>query len=890
MHFNLRDLKLRIRALVAGRRVERELDEELAFHIECEIRKHVANGLEPAEARARARARFGPVALAADQCRDARGTAFIDASLRDLQYAVRGFRRTPLAAATIIATIGLGLGLVAVVFTVYSAIFLRADDVSRPWELFEVRRPPSPGLTAVWVQLTRPDYEALRRDTGVLTDTSAMLEGIATRVDGGRITGTLVTGNFFQMVDVQAMLGRALAASDDDRFAVQPVVVLSYRGWTKLFGSDRGVIGRRVNLNGIPTEIIGVMPPGFRGLAIAPPDYWAPLGLLGQLRQDLAGHEDRAAIAIVGRLRPGVSIESATASLTAWAVSNPEMKAISRRPKTIRLQPRQGTAQVDALDGLRKFAPLFFAFGLILMIGCANVANLLLARGVARQREIGVRLSLGASRRRIVRQLLTESLLLAFGGALFGFAVLRAALELGTRAVAAKLAPGVSELVGLAALAIDWRVLVFLVCGAMASTVLFGLLPALQATRLELVRTMRGELARDARPGRARHVLIAAQVSASAVLLICAAVFLRSTFAVASVQPGLRTLDTALLEMPNESTRSAMLRAVEADPSVAAMAVSSPHGVGGELAEAFGSNQAPVEYKFVSPEYFELLDIAFVRGRGFTQAERHPASGLAVVSETTARRLWPDRDPIGEVLQLSGVRSRAAVGPDGGSTPQLPLRAFAVVGVVRDARIGQGTFEQVDAGVYIPIAAESAGTSLVLRLHGDPAEAKRRIVERLSKVDPAMAEIHLLRDITRLAAYVLRVAFWLTAVLGAIALMLTVSGLFSVLSYVVAQRSKEIGVRIALGATTRDIARLVLLQSSLPVGVGLAAGVVFAGSVAGVLMTTSLASSISEVVRLYDPLAYASSLLCIVAACTLAAAIPAIRAARIDPIATLKQD
>lgn len=896
---NLRDLFLRVRALVVPRRVERELDEELAFHIEREAQKHIAEGVSPAEAHTQARARFGSVPLAADQCRDARGTAVFDALMLDVRYAFTTFRRAPLAALTIVGTVALGLGLVTVVFTFYDAFFLRTDAVRNAGELFEVRQPPAPGNTNVWEAWTRPDYDALGRETNVLVDAFAMLPGVETRIDGRSVSGTLVTGNFFQVLGVNAALGRIMLPDDDKKFAGRPVAVLSHQGWTRLFADDPAALGQDLIVNGTPYTVIGVMPPGFHGLAISPPDYWAPLDLLGQFRSDLAGKEDQVAITVIGRLKPSFSRETATAALTSWASANPRLPSTSGHPKTIFLRPIQAPS-ADVLEGLLRFSPLFFAFGLILMIGCANVANLLLARGVSRQREIGVRLSLGASRRRLVQQLLTESLLLALAAAACGFGVSRLILEAGAYAAGATMPPEIAEQVSLAGFAADWRVVVFLLCGAVVSTVFFGLAPALQATRLELVRTMRGEVTRDARPSRARGALIAVQVTASAMLLICAAVFLRSMFAAASVKPGLRTADTMLLDMPNEPLRAAMLHAVSADTSIAAVAASWPGGVRGELAEASVSPpdgtkevsaSVPVEYRFVSPEYFGLLDIDVLRGRGFTPAERSAAAGIVVVSETTARRLWPDRDAIGQVMSLDAHQRPGPLrlGSESAS-PQLPFRTFTVVGVVRDARVGVGIFQVGFAGVYVPISPESAATSLVLRVHGDPDLVRQQLISRLTQVDPAMGRITTMKTIAGRAAYVLRIAFWVTVGLGGLALALTLFGLFSVLSYLVEQRSREIGVRMALGASRRDIAGLVLAQLIRPVGFGLVAGGALAVLLATVLMSSSVASAIGGLVQVLDPVAYSTSLVIIVAACGLAASIPALRAASIDPIATLRND
>ncbi len=769
-------------------------------------------------------------------------------------------------------------------------MFLRVDAVRNPAELFQVRRPPSPDATKVWVAFTRRDFDALRRDTGVFTGAFAMVPDIATRAGGRAITGTLVTGNFFEVLGVNAALGRALTPADDERFAGRPVLVLSHRGWTRLFAEDRTAIGRSLLLNGVHFEIVGVMPPGFRGLATSPPDYWAPLELLGQFRQAFAGKENEVAVDVVGRLKHGVSATAATAALTAWASGNPDLRASNGRPKTILLNPSQGTAPGGVIDGLLRFAPLFFAFGLILMIGCANVANLLLARGVSRQREIGVRLSLGASRGRVVRQLLTESVLLALAAAVCGLAISRLLLEAAAHAAAVTNSPWLVEQIRIAASS-DWRVVVFALSGAIAATAFFGLAPAVQATRLELVRTMRGELTRDTHPSRARQALIAVQVGASALLLICAAVFLRSAVAAATETPGLRTSDTVLLEMPNESTRAAMIQAVGADPTIAGVAASWPHGIGGTLATATGSSRVPVEYKFVSPEYFSLFEIDLLKGRGFTSAERSPGAGIVVVSDTIARRLWPDRDAIGQVVQLDVEQPGGARAPDATtSAPRLPFRSFSVVGVVREARVGRGPFEMIDAGVYLPIDAGSQGTSLILRVHGDPDQARQGLIERFTKVDPAMGGIVTVRTLAGRAAYVLQVAFWITAVLGSLALVLTVSGLFGVLSYVVAQRSQEIGIRMALGATMQDIAGLVLWQSARPIAAGLLAGGGLAATLATALMSTGAASLVRDTVQIFDPVAYLASLFCIGTACVLASSIPALRAARLDPMTTLRQE
>ncbi len=881
---NLRRLKLRARAVFAPRRVERDLDEELAFHIEREIQKQIANGISPAEARTRAMARFGSVTVAADGCRDARGTALLDGVVRDVLYACRSFRRAPMVALTIVTTVALGLGLVAVVFTLLNEMVFRVDEVRNPHELFGVERPPTVGAKPE--SFTRSQYEALVGETGVFSEAFAMGPDVDSWIEGRRMEGSLVTGNFFHVLGVSAARGRTLTPSDDELGGRQ-AIVLGHRAWSRYFASDPGVLDRTILVNEVPFQVVGVMPEGFRGLAVAAPDFWAPLSLIAQLRRGHAGREESVGVKIIGRLKPGLSRGQALAELLVWDSRSAAEGAVERPAAHLVLEPRQGTVPLSA-DVMMLFAPLFFTFGLILMIGCANVANLLLARAVARQREIGIRLAIGASRRRIISQLLTESLVLALVSAALAFGISRLALNTVVYAVTSTFSPAFGD-IRLAVPPADWRVGLFLVAGTMVSTLVFALAPALQATRLEVVRAMRGEVVRDARPGRARNALVTLQVTASVLLLICSAVFLRGALAAASVDPGIRTADTVIVGVVNEQMRGAMLEAVRSEPSVASVAASWPGGLGGRAAFAAGaSGKSTVAYQFVSPEYFSVLGIDVVRGRGFAPTERSASGAVAVVSESVARQLWPSLDAIGQILRLDPDPKNDTRELD---DPPFPSRTFVVVGIARDVPgFRFAGVRLAGAGVYVPIGAESARTALTMRVQGDPERAARALGERLKAIDPNMSEVSTLRTIAGMEAYLLRIGFWLTLVLGALALLLTLSGLFSVLSYLVEQRTREIGVRMALGATNRSIGTLVLSQSARPVGIGLLLGGSLTAALGAALLATPAAELIGSVVRLFDPIAYAASLLSIVIACACAALIPALRAGRIDPIATLRQD
>lgn len=581
-------------------------------------------------------------------------------------------------------------------------------------------------------------------------------------------------------------------------------------------------------------------------------------------------------------------------SLAAWD-SNQSADTVDRRTATLDLLPRRGTVP-QPLEAVALFAPLFVAFGLILLIGCANVANLLLARGVARQREIGIRLSLGASRRRIVRQLMTESVLLALAAAAGGYLISRVALE-GAVYLALQTVPVDIGDINISVPAADWRVAVFLVVAAVAATGFFALMPALHATAIDPVRTLRGQLVKDARPGRARNALIGVQVFASALLLICAAIFLRSAIASARFDPGLRTADTVSIDFDSEPKRAAMVQAVTSDSTITAYAAVRPQLLA-PLRLAFagtGAGKTPVTFKSVSGSYFDVLGVPIVRGRAFMEWERdhHP---VAIVSESVARALWPDGSGVGETLRLepdSGVRRPGGVltvNPDAPAADGLvQARMVTVVGVARDVP-GFRITDVKEAGVFLPTGLDVAKTSIVARVQGDPTLARQALVDRLTRIDPNMGMIITMRTVARLETFFLQIAFWVSLMLGGLALLLTVSGLFSVLSYLVEQRTREIGVRMALGASARSVTQLMLAQTTRPVVAGLIAGAALAAALATAVLATPAGALISQIVHVTDPVAYLASVGVIVAACLLAAWIPAARAAKVDPMRTLRQE
>lgn len=812
--------------------------------------------------------------------------------LNDLRHAWRALAKAPLASLTIVVTVALGLGVVAVLFTILNTLAFRVDQVPGIDAMVAVERTPADDRDDA--VLTRPLFEALRTDTQVFTEAYATVPGVVLHTEGRRMAVTLVTADFFQAARITPIMGRGFTPDDDAPAGGRPVMVLSHKGWERHFHRDPSVIGRTVLVNGAPFEIVGVTPAGFRGLEVGGPDLWAPLSSLAQFRPADRGREDAVGVEIVGRLRPGVSRESARAQLAAWD-ANRSATTNDRPATTLTLVPHRGTVP-QPLEAIALFTPLFVAFGLILLIGCANVANLLLARGMARQREIGVRLSLGASRWRIVRQLLTESVLLASAAAAGGYLISRLALAGAVSWVMRTVPLDIGD-VDLGVPAADWRVAVFLVVGALVATGAFALMPALRATAIDPMRTLRGELVHDARPGRTRHALIGLQVLASALLLICAAIFLRSGLAAARFDAGLRTADTVLIDIEHEPARTRMIQALSTDATIAASAAVRPQLLAPlRLAIAdpeAGAGKTRITLKAVSGSYFDVLGIPIVQGRTFLpyETDRHP---VAVVSASVARALWPDGGAVGRRVTLeplAGVQApngllrinpRAAI-----DDAPMPVHTVTVIGVAGDVA-GLRFTGIKEAGVFLPTRLDAPHTSMVARVQGPPALARQALFTRLTTIDPNLGAIVTLQSVARTETFFLQAAFLVSLVLGALALVLTVSGLFSVLSYLVEQRTREIGVRMALGATPRAVTHLVLAQVARPVMLGLVTGAALALALATTVLALPVGAVMAPIVHLTDPVAYLASLALILAVCLLAAWIPAARAARVDPLRTLR--
>ena len=631
---NRHDLFLRIRALFLRRRVEQELDEELRFHLEMAARKNAAMGSDAARL---ARVRFGGIDSVKEECRTVRGTQLLESTLRDIKYALRGFRRSPLFVLTVVGTISLGLGLNTALFTLFDNFVLRPLPVRDPHSLYEFGWADRAGHGQPF---SWREFENFSKDNPAFSEITAV-RGFFARSEGRPLSGTLVTGNYFRMLGGVAALGRTLIPEDASAPGREPVIVLSYAAWQNKFGADPNIIGRKLVLHGYPLEVIGVAREGFRGLDPAPLDYWAPI-TMGPLLEGGRNRFVESGFRVIGRLKARVSMSQAEAALIGFAGHVTEDRPESERAARVILESR-ATAIRLSVKVIAMFTPLGVAVGLVLLLACANVANMMLARAMARQREIGIRLSLGAARARLIRQLLTESLLLAIPAGLAGFLVARTAVEAGLRIMYTTLPPDMAQVMPLISLPPDIRVFAFMLAIAFASAVLFGLAPAIQSTRADVMLAARGEFTSDVRPMRLRNTLVIVQITVCALLLICSGVLIRGESAMRNFYVGFSTHGVIGM-VPPEKARTVILERLSSDSTVQAIAAAESIPLNGILPAASisaGAKTSDAWYNQVSPEFFSLLDIPIIEGRNFTMDEAKSGAPVVVISQLTASRLWP---------------------------------------------------------------------------------------------------------------------------------------------------------------------------------------------------------------------------------------------------------
>src|SRR5262245_11278566 len=874
----------RWRRLWLRKRLEAELEKELGFHLDQYRDDLIAQGLDPEKARRRARLALGGPEQVKERCRDARGTRWLEDMLQDLRYGARMLLNKPGFTLISVITLALGIGANATIFSFINGLALRPIvGVKEPERLVAVYTSDySSGQ--LYSDSSYPDYVDFRDQADVFSGLAAYSETTLTLTgadEAERLRGAYVTGNYFDTLGVEARAGRTLRADDSSPDAA-PVAVISYGLCQRRFGSEASVIGRTITLDRRVYTVVGVAPESFRGLRLgAPPDFWLPM------TTENVGVRDDRILNIVGRLKPRASLKQAQSQITTIGA-----RLARAYPKTnlgtlaAPNEPRPMTVVRESLippEGLQYawvvFGSLLAVVGLVLLIACANVANLLLARASTRRREIAVRLAIGASRWRLVRQLLTESLLLALLGGCGGLILAFWCSGL----LPAFFSP--NEVGGLD-VSLDWRVLVFTLTASLLTGVLFGLAPALESSRPDLVTALKdGAEIHGGRRVTLRHALVVMQVALSLALLIGAGLFLRSLSRALSFDPGfasqnlliasLATRGAAMSKEQGQAFYQQALERIGSLPGVrsATLAAIVPISGGGtrrgvqiEGYEPRPNEGLELNCNVVGLNYFNTMGIPLAQGRDFNAMDGEGAPGVVIVNEELARRYFPGQNPIGKRLRFSSGPYREIVG---------------VARSVKYRRLREAPLPFI----YIPLGQEyRSGNTLLARAAGDPsnlAPAVRREIRSLNRDVPVYA----IRTMSEQIGEALAVDRMIAAMLGAfggIALLLAVVSVYSVVSYAVTQRVREIGVRVALGARGADVLKLVIGQGMKLVMIGVAFGLAMSFAL------TRLTSSLLFEVSATDPATFAGIVAMITTAALAACYIPARRAMKVDPIIALR--
>src|SRR5215831_1460304 len=851
----LNKLRLQLQALFFKSRLEEELDEEVRFHLERDIEENIARGMSPEEARLAALRSFGGVDRVKEESRDVRGIRLLEELWQDLRYGARMLRKNPGFTLIAVLTLALGIGANSAIFSLVNTILLRPLPVREPQRLVSVF--PTILRTGEARALSYPNYVDVRDRNNVFTDMAAFTFGAMSLSRNGNneiIYGYLASGNYFEMLGVKAALGRTFTPEDDRTPGAHPVAVLSYASWQKRFGADRNIVGQTVLLNNQSYTIIGVAPPRFNGTeVIYAPELWAPMMMLGQIEPGSKQLEQRnvASSYCVGRLKPGVSAAQAESALTNLMAQLGREYPDSNEGKGMMLTP-PGLIFPTVRTPMIGFAGvLMLTVALVLLIACTNLAGLLLARATGRRKEIAIRLALGASRARLVRQLLTESVLLALAGGIVGVLLAVWLIDL----VMAFKPPTIIPL--LLDLQLDWRVLSFTVVLSLLTGTLFGLLPALRATKPELVPALKDESTLGGyRRSRLRKTLVVAQVALSLVLLIAAGLVMRSLQHVQVMSPGFNPENAVALTMvlsfqgyddaQGKQFQQQMIDRVKNLPGVKAAALTSrlPLNLSSSDSYVFIEGAPPTRgaqapyalYSSVTPGYFQTMEIPLVAGRVLTERDREGTTKIVIINETFARRFWPGQDALGKRFRYSRA--------DG------PL--VEVAGVVKDGKYFS-LGEDQKPFFYLPLLQSYVEpTTLVARTTNNPNVALTTIRGEVLKLDPTMpfAEVKTMTEHMSLSLFPLPIGASVVGSFGLLALLLAAIGIYGVMAFAVSQRTREIGIRMALGARGADVLQLIIKQGLTLMLIGLGLGL------AGALLLTRLMSSMLYGVSATDPLTF----------------------------------
>jgi predicted permease len=907
----IRRLRALWKNLFHRKQTDRDLDEELQAYVELVSAEKMREGASPEEAYREARRDAGGIEQVKESVRDVRVGVWLDSLVRDFRYGVRTLAKNPAFTLIAIATLALGVGANTAMFSLLDQVVLRLLPVRDPEQVVIVRETGNHyGNSYGPNTISWPMFEDLRDNNQVFSGMFCRFPATVT-ISGGdqaaQISAELVSGSYFSTLGVGAALGRTIAPDDDALPDSQPVVVLSYSFWRSYFDGDPAIVGRTITLNSHAMTVIGIAQPGFDGVDLGvPAKAFVPIMMKAEMTPRSDGLKDRPRrlswVTAYGRLKPGVSVQQAQASLQPLLHSILEMEA--RQPEFTRnwtasdrqLFLRNRVELLPGSDnGLREYMrkPLWLLValtGAVLLLACANLANLLLARATAREREFAVRLAIGAGRARIVRQLLTETLLLSAAGAVVGLAV----AFLTDRILLRIYLPADAAAEFLVSPIPDGRVLAFVLGVMLLTSLVFGLLPAIRGSRTEITLYLKDRSGADSGGGISlRRMLVGIQVALSLLLLVGAGLFVRTLRNLESLGPGFPTdhlltfkIDPSLSGYSDEETKSFFQRLnvnLQTMPGVESVGFSTmpllkgyawQNAVLGKAFEGAPIEEQPVLCE-VGPDYFATLGIPIVAGRAITAQDDGPVEyKSAVVNETFATKYFPGRNPIGQRFGLVNEMKPASPG-------------IEVVGVIPDKKY-RDLRETPPAQAFFPYfqGAKFRFMNVYLRTHADPRLIENELRQRMRQFDPHVPVVGL-QTMDEQIAFSLRterLVASLSAVFGGLATLLAVIGLYGVTAYTVMRRSQEIGIRMALGAMRGNVIGMVMREVFLVIGASLVVGL-------------SLALALANLVRSQlfglnprDPLTFVGSAIVLSVAAGLAGFIPALRASSLNATTALRHE
>jgi predicted permease len=875
-------------SLFGSGRKERELDEELAFHIEKETEENLRRGMAPEAARRAALVRFGGVAKTKDESREASRAVLFETVLQDMRYGLRSLRKNPGYAAAAILTLALGIGANTAIFSVVHGVLLQSLPYGAGDRLVRLRV-DAPGAGIKDGQFSPPEMKDLKERTRSFSDVveyHSMWFVLLGKQEPERVQTGVVSASFFDLLGVHPILGRTFLPGEDQHGA-EAVLVLSHDYWMRAFGGDPSVVGRVFQMNDRPHIVVGVLPPipGYP----QDNDVWMPISAC-PFRSDPGMENDRdgGMLRAFARLKPGVSLDDAHRDL-AEVSAKLTTDYPKSYPKTVRLAISPVALSEELTRTARPtFLMLFGTVGLVLLLACANVANLMLARLTRRHQELALRSALGAGRGRLARQLLTESVLLALVGGALGLLVAAAGQRMLVH-FAERFTPRAAE-IGLSVPVLLFSLGVSLVVG-----IGLGLIPALSPRRSLTASLQEGRERTTAGAGRlrARNLLIVTQVAISFVLLAGAGLMLRTLWKLSQVDPGFRTervltsrLDLNFSRYKEEDEQRAfhasLLERLKAEPGVlsVSLAGSFPLNERGPANGRFRMEGQPAvapealpraDFQRVSPDYFKTIAVPILKGRSLEDADRKDAPLVAVVNRSMARRFWPGEDPIGR-----------RIGVDGREPGE--IRWITVVGVSGDVRqygLANPPVEQI----YLSLLQfPGLSTTALLRTAVDPSRLERLVRADVHAIGPEQPVDHFrtLAEVHAGALAAPRLTAILLAAFAALALTITATGIAGVIAFSVGQRRREFGIRMALGALPSSVQRMVLNQGMRPVLAGLALGL------AGAIALTRLWASLLYEVSPTDPPTYFVVAFVLGAVAVVSCFVPARRATTVDPMVALR--